>query len=36
VRNQLESASSPGETDRRVTVTAHADYSSITIRRPLV
>jgi hypothetical protein len=36
VRNQLEAASSPGETDRRVAVTAHADYSSITIRRPLV
>ncbi|MHA7984502.1 DUF4097 family beta strand repeat-containing protein [Rathayibacter sp. CAU 1779] len=35
VRNQLESASAPVDTDRRVAVTAHADYSSITIRRPL-
>lgn len=35
IRNELETASEPSDTDRRVAVTAHADYASITIRRPL-
>lgn len=35
VRNELEGASAPDEGDRTVAVTAHADYASITIRRPL-
>ncbi|MGA0567993.1 DUF4097 family beta strand repeat-containing protein [Rathayibacter sp. KR2-224] len=35
VRNELEQASAPVDDDRTVAVTAHADYASITIRRPL-
>jgi hypothetical protein len=35
VRNELVTATAPVETDRTVAVTAHADYASITIRRPL-
>ena len=35
LRNELEAASAPVETDRTVAITAHADYASITIRRPL-
>ncbi|QDZ15743.1 DUF4097 family beta strand repeat-containing protein [Humibacter ginsenosidimutans] len=35
VHNGLETTSAPVETDRTVAVTAHADYASITIRRPL-
>jgi hypothetical protein len=35
VRNELEQASAPSETDRTVAITAHADYASVTIRRPL-
>jgi hypothetical protein len=35
VRNELEQASGPIEDDRTVAITAHADYASITIRRPL-
>jgi len=35
VRNELEAASAPVETDRTVAITAHADYASISIRRPL-
>lgn len=36
VRNELESASAPAETDRTVAITAHADYASVTIRRPQI
>lgn len=35
VRNELAAASAPVDTDRTVAITAHADYASITIRRPL-
>lgn len=34
VRNELEAASAPAEGENTVAVTAHADYASITIRRP--
>lgn len=36
VRNELEAASAPAEGDTTVAITAHADYASITIRRPLM
>ncbi|GAB3395531.1 hypothetical protein GCM10027568_27760 [Humibacter soli] len=35
VRNELEQTSAPVDDDRTVAVTAHADYASITVRRPL-
>ena len=36
LRNELQQASAPVESDRTVAITAHADYASITIRRPEV
>ncbi|WP_243065050.1 DUF4097 family beta strand repeat-containing protein [Humibacter sp. RRB41] len=35
LRNELDQASAPVQDDRTVAITAHADYASITIRRPM-